>query len=359
MDLSNQYGALLLTLLNGTQKKVKKAYFDAILDITAIAAGLPYHNTIFTLAAYPLIKTRVDYILKRMQTEIYSSVLNGIDGTWQLSDKKNTVLINKQLKGIELTDKARKIYFDPNEAAKEAFENEKIKGLTLSDRVWNLVDEFQPEIERNLAYGIATGESAASMATRMKKYLNDPDNVIRRIKTVNDKGEIKIRLSKAAKDIHSGQGVYRSSYKNSLRLTRDQVNRSYRRADNTRWLSLSFVVGIQIDISNSHPAKPENEMCEQLAGRYPKDFDWEGWHTQCLCHATPIFITSEEKKQRRTAILNGEEWKGGSANEVKDVPETFKMWYKNNKERVDRLKTMPDFIKNNKKYLPKEKDKAA
>lgn len=350
MTPTKEYAKKIVLLLSNKEKEIKKNYYDAILDIAAIASSLPYKNTVFNFNAYPLIKKRIDLILKDLGNKIESAIVNGIDGAWQLSDQKNTIYLDKNLKGLAITPAARKIYYDTNEQAREAFKTETIAGLKLSDRVWNLGKGFEKEIEANVAYGIANGESADSMARRMKRYLNKPDMVIRKIKEVNEKGQIKVRLSKRSREYHPGQGVYRSSYKNALRLAREEINRAYRKADHDRWVGQSFVVGVQISLSNNHKHLPGDvpEVCELLQGQYPKDFNWTGWHIQCMCHATPIFITAAEKRERRHAIINGETWKGESENDVKEVPKAFTEWVKRNSQRLKNLKNLPEFIKANK-----------
>jgi hypothetical protein len=70
-----------------------------------------------------------------------------------------------------------------------------------------------------------------------------------------------------------------------------------------RWKQLDFVVGFRVVLSGSHP---EEDICDELQGEYPKDFKFPGWHPQCMCHTI--------------AIIKGE------GNEVKDVPEVFKNW---------------------------------
>ena len=86
------------------------------------------------------------------------------------------------------------------------------------------------------------------MASDMKKYLKHPDKIFRRV-TVNGK----LQLSKAARAYNPESGMYRSSYKNALRLTRTETNMSYRTADIERWRKLPFVTAFKINTSNNHP----------------------------------------------------------------------------------------------------------
>ena len=65
----------------------------------------------------------------------------------------------------------------------------------------------------------------------------------------------KLALSKNAKAFHPGQGVYRSSYKNAMRLTLTETNAAYRLADQDRWQRMDFVVGMRVHKSKNHPTE--------------------------------------------------------------------------------------------------------
>jgi hypothetical protein len=346
---TDTYFKLILALLFEKQRKLQAAYFASILKVARFAAVERSKGKTFSLANYPRLKQTIDAQVKKLNDKVHIEVVNGIDRAWSLSDDKNKVFVDQALKGLELSPKAKKIYYDSHIGAKESFLKQRIAGLDISDRVWNTTDQFRNELEIGVQQGITTGESARDMAKRMQKYLLVPDN---RFRDVEDEALRKELIRKAAKN-HPGQGVYRSSYKNALRLTRDQINRAYRTADQERWQGQSFVVGIRISLSNGHPLKPENEICEQLAGDYPKDYIWRGNHVACMCHATPILISAKERTEMRAALMNGEQWSGKSENEVTDVPENFKNWIRDNAERIAGLKSVPDIIKLNEKYIPK------
>ncbi len=91
-----------------------------------------------------------------------------------------------------------------------------------------------------------------------------------------------------------------------------------------------------------------------LCGRYPKDFKFTGWHPHCRCYVVQILKTEKELMEETRAILNGEEPTKDSVNRIDDVPHRFKDWIKDNKERAKRSMSVPYFISDNKKYLPKE-----
>lgn len=157
---------------------------------------------------------------------------------------------------------------------------------------------------------------------------------------------------------HPGRGVYRSSYKNARRLAVTETNIAYRTADHERWKQFDFVVGIRIDLSNNHTllgsdGKPHafTDICDNLAGLYPKDFKFTGWHPLCRCHAVPVLKTLDEIKRDNDAILQGGEPSEQSVNAVSNVPEKFNAWVDNNRERAKGWSNMPYFIRQNPQYV--------
>ncbi|RPE05546.1 hypothetical protein EGT74_24495 [Chitinophaga lutea] len=348
MDEAQEYGKKLISLQNQKEREIKKIYYDAIVDLSLLASTLPYKQTIFTLANYPLLKRRVDYVLAGMAKKLEVTIVNGVDQAWQLSDEKNRVFLDRKLKNFKVSGKARKIYYDTNHQAKTAFKTRRTKGLGLSKRVWKTLEPFKNQVELGLAEGISTGESAVRMASRMKKELNDPDKLFRRVRAKSDDPKSQLKLSKAALNYQPGQGVYRSSYKNALRLTRTETNMAYRTADHDRWLTQPFVVGIEIRLSEAHP---RTDICDPLAGKYPKDFKWVGWHPQCICYQVPILITSEEMSLYEDQILGIGKWDGKSVNQVNDAPPAFYKYVEERAADLGRLKSVPYWVKDNAKYV--------
>ena len=114
-----------------------------------------------------------------------------------------------------------------------------------------------------------------------------------------------LRLSKAAKMYHPGRGVYRSSYKNALRLTQTEINMAYHSADHERWSQTDWIIGVRVSLSNNHTLNgiPFHDICDDVKGVYPKDFKFVGWHPKCRCHATPELAKREE---RIAYLKNGE-----------------------------------------------------
>ena len=146
---------------------------------------------------------------------------------------------------------------------------------------------------------------------------------------------------------HPGRGVYRSAAKNARRLAVTEVNAAYRKADAERWGALDFVVGVEVRTSGNHTClgsdgkpHPFRDICDELAGRYPKDFVFSGWHPQCRCHAVPILKTPEEMEADGRRIMAGEEpiAPEESENAVTQMPEEFRAWEEANADRLERAR---------------------
>ena len=156
--------------------------------------------------------------------------------------------------------------------------------------------------------------------------------------------------NKNAKAFNPGQGVYRSSYKNARRLAATETNMAYRTADYLRWQQLDFVVGIDIEPSATNHPKPD--ICDDLKGKYPKDFKFTGWHPHCRCHVTSILKTEKEMADDNRRILAGEEITPNSKNTISDVPNGFKERMRDNEQRVKYQSSIPYFLTDNSKYVP-------
>lgn len=301
---------------------------------------------------YPLTKKQIATLQKRMAKDIKAVVVNGIDEQWALSNEKTESYIAKAFLDAteeELAERKEK-YLTNRDSAREAFKTRKDSGLDLSDRVWQYTDQYKEEIEMGIDLGLRDGESAAQMSRSLRQYLNNPNMLFRRVR--DEHGAL--HLSKRAKAYHPGRGVYRSSYKNARRLAATETNMAYRTADHDRWQQLDFVVGVKVNLSNNHTLNghPFEDICDHLKGNYPTSFKFVGWHPLCRCFVTPILKTNEELDADDDRILAGEEPADGSEskNYVEDVPDQFKAWCRLNRERVERAKSLPYFLRDNKGY---------
>lgn len=328
-----------------------------IASVVSADGGKP-----FSFDDYPMTKQRVDRLLRDMRNGVQTVVLDGIDLGWQLGNDKNDALADEYF-GVnvsELSPEQQRRYYTNNAEAQAAFKTRRENGLNLSDRVWRYSDQFKDEIEMGIDIGLGDGLSADELSRRLRSYLREPNKLFRRVRDKYGN----LQLSKAAKAYHPGRGVYRSSYKNARRLAATETNIAYRTSDYERYQQLDFVVGIRIELSNNHTLNgvPFYDICDELSaplgsnatkgrGCYPKDFKFTGWHPLCRCTTFSILKTPEEVFADNARIMAGEPLDGNSVNRVEDVPQEFKKWVEDNRDRMARAKSLPYFLRDNGKYV--------
>ena len=333
--------------------RLDSIYNDAIREAVSIrgTVGRIKPDKPFSFSDYPNTRKRIERLMSGLKIRIEGLITDGIKTEWTLANNKNDELADRLFgnKADKMTAEQCRRYYSTNDAACKAFQQRKTAGLNLSDRVWRYTEQFKEEIEMGLDIGIRSGRSADDLSRDLRQYLRQPDKLFRRVR--DEHGQL--QLSKRAKAYHPGQGVYRSSYKNARRLTATETNMAYRASDHLRWQQMDFVVGIEIHLSNNHTlnGKPFRDICDDLQGRYPKDFVFKGWHPLCRCFATSILKTAEEIAEDTRKILNGEPVDGKSVNRVDDVPDAFKEWVLSNEEKFSRASSIPYFLEDNAKYV--------
>lgn len=310
-------------------------------------------------------------ILRKLYSSVYKEIRGDAEKEWMLSNTHNDDLVKSVFGEHSIQDKHYSRFFNRNKNAIDSFLSRKsgAEGLDLSQRVWKYTDQYRVELEDSLDLAIGEGTPANRLASKIQEYLNEPDRFYRRfrIKTGEDENGKPIYGSKwkrrtfdketdsykwideDPKKYKSGQGVYRSSYRNAQRLARTETNIAYRSADYERWQQLNFVVGIEIKLSNNHP---HDDICDDLAGIYPKTFKWTGWHPNCRCYMVPVLATQEEMDKMIDKILSEEANDVlESSQEVSEYPDKFQQWVKDKEENIEAAKakgTLPYFIKDNK-----------
>lgn len=329
---------------------VRAIYLDVMRRLISLALEIePEYDPdrAFTFSDYPVISDRANALLRELYSRLYQQIQYGIKNEWEQANIKADELV-MSLFGINaISDKRFAMYFNRNKKAMDAFFSRTTQdgGLNLSQRIWKYEGQFRQDMELAIDCYIGQGMSANRMATLVKEFLQNPDKLFRRVR--NERGELV--LSKNAKSYHPGAGQYRSSYRNAQRFTRSETNIAYRTADFERWSQLDFVVGIEIRVSDNHP---ELDICDELAGRYPKDFKFVGWHPNCRCHAIAILASDEEISRLTDMILMGDDaTRFRSKEEVKRAPKAFVMWIRNNQDRIKEAASLPYFIRDNSKYV--------
>nr|DAK41687.1 MAG TPA: CDI toxin-like protein [Caudoviricetes sp.] len=282
-------------------------------------------STLFAFAATKKGKA-FDKELARFSNQLDQIIKQGITKEWAFANLKQDHLLREGLTKYQ------------NLEALETFKKRKIKDFTVSNRVWDIAKKAQSEIELALSVSLEEGKSAVQLSREVRNLLNNPTALFRRVRDKYGN----LVLSKNAQNYHPGQGVYRSAYKNALRLASNEINVAYKSADWLRIQQNPDVVGFEVRLSPQHKVY---DMCDELKGKYPKSFRFHGWHVGCKCHIITILKTDEEliKELKADEELPPE----SSSNYVDDVPSNYKQWVTDNKDRFKNWKTKPYFIEGN------------
>lgn len=297
----------------------------------------------FKFSDYPLTREAIQKLQEKLFAEVKAIIMTGTSEEWKQSNLVQDLVARRVLTaytGYSASGEEYSRYFETNPDSLKAFQERREGGMNLSSRVWNLTEDFKPELEEAITAAIAPGTSAMELASKVKKYLKEPDKRFRRIKEKMADGSVKWHLSNNAKAYHPKKGVYRSSARNAQRLARTEINMSYRTAEQQRWEQFDFVVGYEVKTTQN--GRHVDDMCDMLAGKYPKSFKFTGWHPQCMCYCIPILKTEDE-------FWADDDVK--SVNEVTDLPQNFKEWIRDNEDRINAAEkrgTQPYFIRDNK-----------
>ena len=325
MNYDNEHRKHLLAYL----QQIERLFYQWVGFSVSLALKTDFQelvtNTLFAFAATKKGKA-FDKELAKFSNQLDQIIKQGITKEWAFANLKQDKLLREGLTKYQ------------NLEALETFKNRKIKDFTVSDRVWDIAKKAQSEIELALSVSLEEGKSAVQLSREVRNLLNNPTALFRRVRDKYGN----LVLSKNAQNYHPGQGVYRSAYKNALRLASNEINVAYKSADWLRIQQNPDVVGFEVRLSPQHKVY---DMCDELKGKYPKSFRFRGWHVGCKCHIITILKTDEEliKELKADEELPPE----SSSNYVGDVPSNYKQWVTDNKDRFKNWKTKPYFIEGN------------
>lgn len=286
----------------------------------------------------PELDRRLTAELELFRRSIEALIQESQAWAWALANEKTDEILTSFIEGMSINSIARDGLFQRNEEAFRAFQLRKYDGRDLSARVWDLTEGNRDLINYYLDNGLASGRSSDQIAQDVREMLKEPDKVFRRVR---DKKTGELKLSRPAQAYNPGRGVYRSSVMNARRLTRTEVNMAYRASDHDRWNRLDFILGIEIKLSKSHAEKmPEGDICDEAAGRYPKEFKFVGFHPLCYCYAVPVLPSKTDFVEHLTegAPITGH---------VSEIPEGLKEWVASNRDRVKNYKSQPFWVEDN------------
>lgn len=316
---------------------VKNVFDTCGLEVAKIAerTGYSVGDVPFRFADFPITKSAILGLQKRFVDDMGAIIYRGTSEEWKQSNLVQDLLTDKVLKfyGSKAGGEKHKVYYQTNSDVLKAFQQRKISGeLRLSEVLWNQSENYKTEMEYAISSALEKGTSAVTLSKRLSKYLNDFDKL---------KDDYKERYGKA---VDCQDCEYRS-----MRLARSEINMAYRTAEQERWKQMDFVLGFEIKLSKSHHDRmPKGDICDDLAGKYPKDFKWTGWHPNDMCYVVPVLKSEED-------FWADEE--DSVENEKVELPENFRKWFEENRERYEesiKRGTVPYFIRDNMSYLKTE-----
>lgn len=351
----------LTSRLATIEKQLFKLYgntYQAALQIRAVREAIEMGAN-FTWQGNPAAEKQLDRLLAQLSSKATATIQSGIVASYGTGEARAKETIvggyapKLQSEASRIAEEATRVQRRQGMTA-HAFANQQKGGLTLSGRVWNLTGNAKQEIETMIQNGILEGKSPLEVSRDIRKYLNNPDALFRRVRNPQT-GDLE--LSQAARVYHPGTGVYRSAYKNARRLAVTEMNAAYRRAQWESYQRNPLVVGYEIRLSANHTTTikgrivPLEDICDRLAGRYPKTFLWTGWHPHCRCDMIPILITEADFRARIKARKNGtlESWKprDHESRPVKSLPYQTRRWVSENRQRLQSAKALPDWVEQN------------
>lgn len=167
-------------------------------------------------------------------------------------------------------------------------------GHQLADRIWNLAAISEREILGRVNAAISQGTSAVELSRSVRDFLLKPGPA----------------WTTGIKPSVTGRG---SLAYNALRLARTEINQGYRQAHKLQAMNSPLVVGIQWNLSTSHPTNwPASaeymgypEICDYRAkhnhhdlgpGVFPKD-NVPDDHPNGLCHNLDVLAPPEQLEE--------------------------------------------------------------
>lgn len=373
-------------------RRLYAAATNELLKLSAMKASNGV-SAAFSFSDSKRLSEQANAILRALYSGVYNEIKGGVIAEWENANKSCDALITSIFGRKVKEDNHYARFFTRNKESVDVFFKRKSEygGLNLSQRVWKYVGDFKTEMEMALSVTMGEGKSAATISREVRKYLQRPDMMFRRFRVKTGEQDIfdadgnvvgkepvygrvwKRKVVDAVtgnvswqtvklKDYSFGRGVYRSSYKNAMRLARTETNMAYRTADQERWRQLDFVIGYRVVLSDNHP---EPDICNDLSakrgekgsrGVYPKDFVFKGWHPQCRCYVVPILADEKEFDKIQEAILNDEPIPE-SKSVIREPNKYFQDWWMKNKKRVSEAQSLPYWVKDNPKYTKIKREK--
>ncbi len=348
-----------LASIRSLDKRIEKLIDEAVKQTLAQGRKITSADIGRVFQRHPELRAALDKATEQLNADLIATIEQGSKEAWLRANATYDAVVSAMAaNNVQLTALLREGQNKPqNDRALRAFQQREMQGMKLSDRVWRATEGMKQDMERAVEVALAEGVSAQSLSKRVRELLKEPHRLYRRVRDKDGN----LKLSQAAQKYRPGTGVYRSSYKNAMRVARTEVNMAYQASDSERWTTSWWVKGIRVSLSNNHTSldskgrpAPLVDICDELAGDYPADFIFTGWHPQCRCFATPITCSYAEIREYYRRKRAGEDMSNYTPpGTITEPPEQFKRWLADNSDRLAgaaKRGTTPYFIANNAKY---------
>ncbi len=348
-----------LASIRTLDKRIERLIDEAVKQALAHGRKLTSADIGRVFQRHPELRSALDKTMQQLNDDLTATIEQGSKDAWLRANTAADAVVsamannNTQLAALLNAGNNK----PQNDRALRAFQQREMQGLKLSDRVWRATEGMKLDMERAIEVALAEGVPAQKLSERVRELLKEPHRLYRRVRDKDGN----LKLSQAAQKYHPGTGVYRSSYKNAMRVARTEVNMAYQASDSERWTRSWWVKGIRVSLSNNHTSPdskgrpaPLVDICDELAGDYPADFKFTGWHPQCRCFATAITCEYTDIRDYYRRKRAGEDMTGYTPpGAITEPPEQFKRWMADNSDRLAgaaQRGTTPYFIANNAKY---------
>jgi hypothetical protein len=221
---------------------------------------------LFSFDDYPETKYRLQKLQERYVDDVGSLIYSSTSQEWVNSNLACDLMADGVIASYtgQLKRQLHTQYYQTNSDVLKAFQKRRDRGLNISDKLWKQSRLYRDALESTISIALERGTSAVTLSKRISQYLKDYPTLQK---------DYTEKYGKAA-------NIYDCEYR-AARLARSEINIAYRTAEQTRWQQMDFVLGYEVKLSNNHNCKgvPKGQffdICDELAGKYPKDFKFVG-----------------------------------------------------------------------------------
>lgn len=242
-----------------------RSIYDRLNERAAvIVETVGYDGSVeFSFSDYPEVKRDLQLLQRQFVGEMQSLIYSGTSTEWKNSNTFQDLIARKALRyyRAQVDGEKFKHYFQTNSDQLKAFQTRKDRGLNLSAKLWNQSLIYKDSLEATISTAVEKGMSAITLSKKLSQYLKDWPSL---------QADYQEKYGKATR-------CYDCEYR-SIRLARNEINLAYRTAEQERWRKFDFILGYKVKLSSSHP---RYDICDDMAGDYPVEFKFTGWHPNC------------------------------------------------------------------------------